>query len=218
MKHIVYLLEIKRDELPNKYIGSKSNCDVLDGKIYKNGILYKTSSCDKLFVSALDIFEWNITILGEFPDYKTALSMENSIQIANDVIANPIFANRSYAQKSNFADPSYATYKHTITNKRARLPRNHPRVLNGEWVGVTKGTTLSENERKKRSTPLLGSKNHFYGKVHSPESKAIMAEKIGNAHRGKPKSDEHKRKQSEAAKRRWASYRENNTNREAESI
>jgi hypothetical protein len=65
--------------------------------------------------------------------------------------------------------------------------------------------TLDEESRKKRGRP--GVSNPFYGKEHTKETKINIGKKIGDAHRGKPKSLEHRKNQSAAAKRRWENAR-----------
>lgn len=207
MRHIVYMIELHRNELPRYYIGSKSNCSIVEGKIVdQRGKNYIGSAKDTSLKETIKSgCPYSIHVLGTFNVYETALENEKLIQIQNDVVASPYFFNRSLACENTYTNPEYATYKHSLTGKVARLRRDHPDVISRVWVGLTTGIVLDEESRKKRSRP--GSSNPFFGRKHTADSKAKSGKKIGDAHRGKPKSDEHRRKQSEAAKRRWENAR-----------
>ena len=207
MQHIVYMIELHRYELPRYYIGSKSNCSIVEGKIIdQKGKNYTGSAKDASLKEAIKSgCPYSVYVLGAFDMYETALENEKLIQIQNDVVASPYFFNRSLACENTYTNPEYATYKHSLTGKVARLRRDHPDVISGVWVGVTTGVVLDEESRKKRGRP--GNSNPFFGRKHTAESKAKSGKKIGDAHRGKSKSDEHRRKQSEAAKRRWENAR-----------
>lgn len=216
--NIVYLIKFKVDSLPNLYIGSKTNCTVVDGKIIdKRGKVYMGSStdtaCKDLIKSGV---ETELLILGTFDTYEETIQAERTAHIANDVVADPKFFNKSLAMESNYADPSYATYKHIVTGKKARLPRNHPLVLSGEWVGITKGTILTPEQRLTKAN--YGEKNGFYGKKHSQETLNFISENNSKKLKGKVKTDEHKRKLSEAATKRWEAYRERKAAEQKESI
>jgi len=207
MKHIVYMIELHREDLPRYYIGSKSNCSVVGGVIVdKRGKVYAGSAKDASLKTAIESgCPYSLHVLGSFNTYEKALENEKLAQIQNNVVASPQFFNRSLACENTYTNPEYATYKHSLTGKVARLRRDHPDVISKIWVGVTAGVVLDEESRKKRGRP--GNANHFFGKKHTAESKAKSGKKISNALKGKPKSDEHRRKQSEAAKRRWENVR-----------
>lgn len=217
MLHIVYLIKVNREELPNRYIGSKSNCSVVNGKIYDSrGKPYIGSSADKTYKSIVEFCSYTLQVLGEFADYDIALQAEKNAHIRHDVVASPEFFNKSIATISNYSDPSFATYKHVETGKVARLPRDHIKVKAGEWVGVSKGTKFTDEEKKKRGR--AGDLNPFYGKTHTQESINKFSKSIGDALRGKPKTDEHKRKMSEAATKLWAARKINKASGEKEGI
>lgn len=219
MKHVVYLITFHRDKLPNKYIGSKSNAMIVDGKIMKNRReAYVGSSNCKLFLEAKDACSYTLEILGSFDNYDEALEAEHNMHVLYDVVASPIFFNKSIARVNNYANPNYATYRHVETGKVARLPREHQGVLNGEWVGVTKGRRLTEEHRRNIGNGERGEKNGFYGRTHTEETKRKSGKKIGDAHRGKPKSTEHRRAMSEAAKRLWAARKADKARRQAEGV
>lgn len=171
--------------MPYMYIGSKSNV------IYENGIIlnkngtpyYGSSSYDNYseIVKEEDIY---VEIIKEFENYTNALNFESVIQKNLDVVADPRYFNLSIATVNNFTDPDYATYKHVLTGKTVRLPRNHPRVLSREYVGVTTGTVFSKEDRRKRAR--FGAENHFFGKSHSVETK----QRISDANIGRKISNE----------------------------
>ncbi len=218
MKHIVYLIKINREKFPNKYIGSKANCSVVDGKIVdQRGKQYKGSATDKEYRSLMEYCDdYSVQILGEFDTYKKALEAEKLAHIANDVVASPEFFNKSIATISNYSNPDYATFKHSVTGKVCRLPRNHPKVLSKEWVGVTKGRSLTEDEKKRRGRS--GEQNGFFGKKHTEETKRNSGKKIGDKHRGKQKTDEQRRKMAEARRLWWVARKADNSSREKESV
>lgn len=220
MKHIVYMIELLREDLPKYYIGSKSNCTIIDGKIYdkKNKKPYLGSAKDKSLKESIKSgCNYVVHILGTFSSYEEALVHERIIHIQNDVVASSAFFNRSIATENNFTNNGYATYKHIKTGKTVRLPRNHPDVISGMWVGATKGNKLHEDV--KRKIGRSGKDNSFYGKTHTEESKAKAAKKISIVHKGKPKSIEHRKNQSEGAKRRWENERKKREeNRAATSL
>jgi hypothetical protein len=208
--HCVYKLTFtkrkERGEEPYMYIGSKSNSTLFEGVIYdKRNKPYYGSSTYKFFKDYIneDIIETEL--LATFEDYKETLKYEYEIQKHLDVVADTEYFNLSLASVNTFSDSDYATYKNTRTGKTVRLPRNHKKVLNGEYVGVSKGTILTSEERKKRGSS--GDKNGFYGKTHSDETRSKIAiansretrspekvqEWIENIAK-KPKSEEHKKK------------------------
>jgi hypothetical protein len=216
--HIVYLIKINKKSLPNMYIGSKSNCSVVDNRIYcSNNKVYIGSSKDKEYQELMRWCEdYTIQVLATFTTYDEALKAEKHIHMKYDVVASPEYYNKSIATISNYTNPNYATYKHLITGKVSRLPRDHPKVISKEWVGVTSGTILTEEERKSRGRS--GQQNGFYGRTHSEETKKKSGKKIGDVHRGKAKSIEQRRKMSEARRMYWAARKEREASRKEESI
>ena len=217
MKHIVYLIKVHREELPNRYIGSKSNCIVENGKILTNRKKeYVGSAMDATYKEIVSTFGYTLQVLGEFQTYYDALEAERDLHIKHDVVASCEYFNKSVATISNYADPDYATYKHVGTGKIARLKRNHPLVLSGDWVGVTKGITLSEEDRKKRGRS--GNENGFYGRKHTDETKQISGKKIGDAHRGKPKTAEQRAKMAETRRMWWANRKAGDSGGKEEGV
>jgi len=172
---IIFNKRKKSNIMPFMYIGSKSNASIVNGIIYdKNGNPYYGSSCYENYLKIVEEDDISVEVLEKFDEYVDALNYESSIQKKLDVVADPAYFNLGISTVNNFSDPRYATYKHVITEKTVRLPRDHPAVERGEYVGVSKGASLTEEQRKKIGRS--GEKNPFYGKKHSEESRKKMSE------------------------------------------
>lgn len=197
MFNIVYMIILKREQFPNKYIGSKSNCTFKNNRLYdcRNKVYYGSAKDKTLKDAILAGLGYDVYILGSFSSYDEALKFERLSHLAYDVVASKEFFNKSIACESTFTNPNYATYKNIETGKVARLLRNHPLVLNGEWVGISKGTILTQEDRKKRG--LAKEKNGFFGKKHTQESR----EKISNSIKNYYNSDDGILLKSENSKR-----------------
>ena len=214
--HIVYRVifsdRIKKSTPPYYYIGSKSNCCFDSGLIYdKNKKLYYGSSCYPGYTSFIND-SVKIEVISEFDSYTEALNYEAVIQKSLDVVADVEYFNLSIATTNNFTNPDYASYKHIDDFNRVcvRLPRNHPKVLSGEYVGVSKGVPSTEERKQKQKEYNKKHGNAFKGKHHTEETKSLLREKRKgwnvwdlmtdeqkHAHwlrSSKPKSEEHKRK------------------------
>lgn len=182
----------------------------------KRNLVYTTSSRDSEFRGLIQSGEeYEVHVLyNENVEYSELLAQEKEIQESFDVVADPSYFNKSIAMQNNYSDPNYATYRHTQTGKIARLPRNHPDVLSGVWCGVTKGWKTGGNKQNYK-----GDKNPFYGKSHSDKTKSIIGKHtqsrwemddgiwkerirtaVIKAVRGVPKTEEHRKKLSEATK------------------
>lgn len=203
---ITFTNRLKLNIKPYYYIGSKSNCTIKYGIIYdKDNKPYYGSSHYKDYINIVENDNCIIEVLYECDTYNEALLFERDIQIKEDVVANTEYFNLSIATVNNFSDPLYATYKHIIENKVVRLKTDHPLVLDGTYVGVTKGAILNEYERLSRGRS--GEENCFYGRTHSEETKSkisasntgnVMSDeaklKMSNSRKGIKKSEEHKAK------------------------
>jgi hypothetical protein len=192
--HIVYLLtfpnRVSLGLLPNLYIGSKSNCTVVDGIIFdSSGKKYYSSSEDYEFLELVKSKEPVIAeiIFSSEDSYTDILLMERDLHISEDVVANTRYFNKSIATINSYTDPNYSTVRHIHTNKCVRLPRDHHMILSGEYIGVTSGYTMYNNGMTQTcalmppdeswiegilpSNILFGEDNGFYGKTHTQESK-----------------------------------------------
>lgn len=208
--HIVYRLTFKERKnesiFPYLYIGSKSNCTYLDGIIYdKSNKPYYGSSSWENYNEIVKENSIITEVLGVFEDYQECLDAEYRIQLENDVVSSPLYFNKSLATINNYSDPNFATYKHKTTGKRIRLLRTHKNVLDGTYVGVTKGN--KSNEKIKQKQKRYGKDNHFFGKKHKPETIEKLRKsssnhkhteetkaKMSQKRKGIKKSEDHKRK------------------------
>ena len=202
----VFTNRILNKTLPYYYIGSKSNFELVDGRLYSDGKLYSGSSKWKNWIEIIKD-DYEVEILKTFDDYESCVEYEYLCQLENDVVANVEYFNLAMASKSSFANPDYGTFKHIITGKCVRLPVIHPLVINGEYVGATSGIKHTNEHKLKISQSISGELNPFYGKCHSSETKSKIAKanseyertdahraKISVVHKGIPKSAEHKKK------------------------
>lgn len=199
--HIVYRINLNREELPNSYIGSKSNCSIINGKIIdQRGKEYVGSSTYPNYLEIMQSgIEYYVEILFEGSDYNEIIKTEANIQRQMDVVVDPKFFNLSIAGESTFANPEYATMRHVLTGKVARIQKNHPKIISGEWVGLTRGRIMSDVER--RSKAMVGEENPFFGRKHSEKSKHLMASNTDGKTSWNKRTDESKKKWFNAAKR-----------------
>lgn len=214
---IVYQLTFenrkKKNIKPFLYIGSKSKCEIKDGKILDSRKKeYWSSSKSKEFNKALKEEFPTVKILFEGKDSKEINIKEYEISRELNVHTSIDFFNMFIPPVNNFIWNDYGTYKHNlIETKVVRLHKNDPLVLNGTFVGVTKGIKYSVERKQKISKQMTGEKNHFYGKKHTEKTKNHLSEtkKGKNEHWlkrspeskqkymdsvSKPKTEEHKRK------------------------
>lgn len=177
--HIVYkIIFPNRKKLgirPSEYIGSKSNCTIVDGIIHKaNGKQYWGSSKSKDFLTALENEEKIVEVLYQSELYEDVLKEEHQCHIMLDVAANPDYFNLTIAAVNTFANPAYALYKHVETGKRVRLRRAHPLVESGVYVGITKGIKYTNERKKAISESNAGENNPFFNKSHTSETKKAI--------------------------------------------
>jgi hypothetical protein len=206
--HIVYKLTFnkrkKRNIMPFLYIGSKSNVSMENGIIYdRRGKEYYGSSTYENYSGIVESDDIEVEIIREFDEYVDALNFESMIQKSFDVVADPRYFNLAIATVNSYTDPNYATYKHTITGKTVRLPREHPMVISGIYVGVSKGTILTEEQRKRRGRS--GEENAFFGKRHTEETIEKILSSRNQTYEGNPELFQNVRqKMSETAKKTFS--------------
>ena len=190
--------------MPFLYIGSKSNVSMENGIIYdRRGKEYYGSSTYENYSGIAESDDIEVEIIREFDEYFDALNFESMIQKSFDVVADPRYFNLAIATVNNFTDPNYATYKHAITGKTVRLPREHPMVISGIYVGVSKGTILTEEQRKRRGRS--GEENAFFGKKHTEETIEKILSSRNQTYEENPELFQNVRqKMSETAKKTFA--------------
>lgn len=217
--HIVYLIEFDREELPNKYIGSKTNCYFKDGIIYSmNDKPYWGSSTDAEYnqLIADESVTKTVTILSVCETVWEVLQKERDIHLENDVIGSCEYFNKVIATVNPFSHPDYATYRHSVTGKYKRLPRNHEKVLSGEWVGVTKDIPLNETAREKLRKWYENNPNPFLGKSHSEESRKRISDGVNNWLKSMTEEErkEHRELLSKTAKKTFAGRKQSDEEKE----
>lgn len=140
--HIVYKITFNnrkdKKEYPYYYIGSKSNCQFIDGKIIcKKKKEYFGSSKHPEYKNALENDKnIHIEILYSFDNYKDALAKEDEIQREIGVITSKEYFNLAYSQNNAYTDPNYATMLHIPTGKICRI---HKDEITNDFIGVSKG-------------------------------------------------------------------------------
>ena len=201
MKHIVYKITFTsrkdRKDPPYYYIGSKTNCKIINNIIYygKNKEYWGSSK----FKNYRDICE-NETkiaeIIYETDDKKDLLILEKKAVINNNAKKSELFFNLEIPSINNFTRSGYGTYKHHIAeDKKIRLPVDDELVKNGIYVGATKNYKHTDKARALISKGVSGKNNPFYGKKHTDEVKALISLK------NSIQSPERRKKSSETARK-----------------
>lgn len=189
MTNIVYkmtfLSRINDKTPPYYYIGMKSNCAIIDGKIVDNkGRIYKSSTrhiiMKELFKSEYPI----IDILYESDDINLVSKKERELHIKYNVGRSTDYFNMTISPNSTFCMSGIGTFRHSLyPDVKKRLPVNDICVISGEYVGATKGYKPSRETLVKISKQMQGVNNPFYGKAHSNKTKEkISSKKIGKPH------------------------------------
>lgn len=93
------------------------------------------------------------------------------------------------------------TCKHIITGEFLQVTREEF-DSSDLLVGVNYGKKQSTEQKHKHSLRMKGTNNPFYGKTHDPEIRQRINRKVSLSTKGRPKSDECKRKMKESWKRR----------------
>jgi len=194
--HVVYKItfdnRLKENKKPYYYIGSKSNCVLEDGVLYgvrlnrnksRNIKIPYWGSCkNTLYLECLKNEKKHIEIIETFETHSDCLNAERMIHIENDVVASPEYFNKIIAMNSPFLLFDHASYKNIETNKIAKLPKDHPEVLTGNWVLLdggresvrsrltgafrTQESINKTNEGNIGVTPLQNLKTGEYIRIH----------------------------------------------------
>ena len=109
----VYLItaveRLAKGEKPYYYIGSKTNCEYIDGLIVGNRGVYYGSSEDKLMKQLIkDKAPLKVEILEVMATmgHKELLEKEREYHLAFDVVSSPEFFNKGIATVSTYSDPA----------------------------------------------------------------------------------------------------------------
>jgi hypothetical protein len=209
--NLVYFLVFenrkKSNIQPYYYIGSKSNCS-FNGKeiIDSKGKVYYGSSLWENYESICKNEEIKVYIISEFEDYQECLNYEKLMHVKHDVVADTRYFNKSIATISSYSDPSYGSFRNIITGKTVRLPKDHPKVLNGEYVNCNKGYKTYNNGSQEKQflgdpppgwslgrlekNKRFGKDNSFYDKKHSDESKNKIIDTRNETYKNNPERQE----------------------------
>lgn len=195
LMNCIYLItateRLKQGLKPYYYIGSKSNCEYVDGLIIGNRGVYYGSSKDKLMKKLIEEkspLKVEILEIIEGENHKELLEKEREYHIKFDVVSSPEFFNKGIATVSTYSNPNYGSYRNLETGKCVRLLKNDKRVLSGEYLNVNTGMKTYNNgsiEKQFFDAPdgwnlgrmqvtidaQSGENNYFYGKKHTNESK-----------------------------------------------
>lgn len=182
---ITFLERKENNTPPYYYIGSKSNCEFVSGKIYEsNGKEYTGSSRYKDYKKIVNESTLLIEIIETFDNYDDAIKFEYEIQKELNVIKSNEYFNLSMASQSSYNRTGYGTYKHKDNyDKKVKLRTDDHKVLDGTFIGATKNNKISEETKQKISL-----KNK--GNILSKETKQKMSE----SRKGVAKTEDHKLK------------------------
>ena len=191
--HCVYKITFTERErnniFPCYYIGSKSNCELKDDKlyhVYSSGKLKSTpywgSSKYKDYKNIITSEEKEIRIIKWFEVYEECLTYEKLIHEENNVVISEKYFNKCIASE-NLNNVGLVVCKHSVTGKIIRLPKKHPLILDGTYVGVNKGKTHSEETKRKCSRPK--EQSYWFGKNRDKET----SDKISNTRTERSKTN-----------------------------
>lgn len=215
--NIVYKINFNREDSPNCYIGSKSNCYVKDNKIFdKNNNQYFTSSTNSEVKRLIELGDYSLEVLYINDDYNLVLKKEYEIQLEYDVIHNDKFFNKGLATFNIFTHPDYVTAK--INGEYKRVHRSYfdehdcdGATKNMKWYHDNINNYLLEKDDEKISLLNLiegrildnyWDKNPFYGKKHSKETISNILESRKKFYNENPELYENaKKKMSENMKK-----------------
>jgi hypothetical protein len=189
--NIVYLITFLKRKLelnfPYYYLGIKHECSLENNKILdKYGKSYYGSSKYKSYKSIVkeNLNDLKIEILFSSDNKEECAKQEQLLQLHYNVVLSPEYFNQSISNGNNkFFDPTLISVKNILSNKICRLPKDHPEVISGLWIGVSKGKKWYNNGIISKTfdkcpegwipgrlIDMRGEKNNFYGKKHKKEN------------------------------------------------
>lgn len=200
-RYCTYITHYTGNKLPKWYIGSSTEERIKNG--YNGSVvsvkwkdLYRSEQKENKHL-------FKTRILSYYDTVQESQAEELRLQKMHNVVKNNNYFNEAYASVNG-------CFGRDVSGK-----------LNPMY---NLGRTLSETHKKNIGNSVSGEKNGMYGKTHTDEVRRKLsvinsrpleerlskenADKVrravSEAQLGKPKSEEHKKKLSEASKKRWA--------------
>lgn len=194
-----YVYRITNTKLNKHYYGSRTSSIEPTKDL---GHKYLSSSYDKEFIKDQKINrqDYKYVIVSIFNSRKEALELEVKLHAKFNVGVNNNFYNKARATSSKFTMEGTKISEETrlkhIGENNGMYAKNH--TIESRIKMSQSSKNPSEATRKKMSenhADVSGDKNPMYNKNHTIETRIKMS---------KPKTEEHRRKMSEAAKRRYS--------------
>jgi len=215
-KYVVYMYDFGSGT-PRYYIGSKSKCSFDTGKLLDcTGKEYFGSSSSTQYWKRMKTEKPNLIIIEECKDSKHALTREIFWLRAVEANTNPEYFNMFVPPDCSFTWSNYGTFRHKEKGTYKRLPRNHPLVKSGVYVGTTAGLHVHTDEFKRVLSERTKNNYYFGGKPNTEASarglkkfyaspagikeRKKRSERTRKLFKGKPKSPEQRRNMSIAGK------------------
>lgn len=187
-----YVYQITNNINGMKYIGSRgtNNEPMEDLKKYRSSSRNNTLKTELKNHPESFIYE----ILSLHDTRSESYIEESRLHKLYDVMNNNEFYNMTNHGSNKFTTCGMVAVRDTFNNTML-VSINDERYLNGELVSVNLGRKASDETRLKMSERNKGDNNHFYGKKHTNETKAKLAEYSGDKSSmyGKSHTDEVKK-------------------------
>jgi len=194
-----YVYRITNTKLNKHYYGSRTSSIEPTKDL---GHKYLSSSYDKEFIKDQKINQqdYKYVIVSIFNSRKEALELEVKLHAKFNVGVNNNFYNKARATSSKFTMEGTKVSEETrlkhLGENNGMYGKNH--TIESRIKMSQSSKNPSEETRRKMSknhADISGDKNPMYGRNHTVETKIKMS---------RPKTEEHRRKMSEAAKRRYS--------------
>ena len=228
---ISFVENIKSNTLPFYYIGSKTNCKVIDNKIiYKRGKkenVYLTSG--KISNKIMSIQNYTVEVLESDIDTINVIERECYWQKRFNAIESNEYSNLVYADGGNFTNPDFINIRKIGSNDIERVNKLN---CDFEYVGATKDyvwihkqdshKTINKSElncyikdgwsigmsEELKSKNYKKESNAFYGKRHKKSSIVKIKKSLNNFYQSTD-GVEFRKRLSDNAKKRFKGIKPN---------
>jgi len=203
----VYITKYSGDKMPPLYIGSRATCDVLHNG-YHGTVTSKKFK--KIWESELRLHpELFYTVIESTHDTRQeALNSEELLQRKHNAVDSDLYINQAYANKKfsnlgrKMSDETRQKMREAKLGKK--FSEEHKAAIGaarrGKGVGVKASAETKQKMSDSHKGKHVGSKNNFYGKKHSEETK----QKISELSKQRTHTEETKKRIGEARKAAWA--------------